>query len=137
MGEGGGHGWLLAQMIAHGEACYDTWCIDPRRFTRYANIQFTALKSIEDYQNEFRFHMPHEHRPAGRPMKTTPLTDTLGELGAEFGTVNGWERALYFKPDGAFKEHHSFRFNETFDVVGAEVNVGGSKMVLDPTEQSF
>jgi dimethylglycine dehydrogenase len=121
LGEGGGHGWLLAQMIAHGEACYDTWCIDPRRFTRYANIEFTALKSIEDYQNEFRFHMPHEHRPAGRPMKTTPLTDTLGELGAEFGTVNGWERALYFKPDDAFKEHHSFRFNETFDVVGAEI----------------
>lgn len=121
LGEGGGHGWLLAQMIAHGEACYDTWCLDPRRFTRYANVEYTALKSIEDYQNEFRFHMPHEHRPAGRPMKTTPLTDTLATLGAEFGTVNGWERALYFKPDADFKEHHSFRFNETFDVVAKEV----------------
>ncbi|MEO1398546.1 MAG: glycine cleavage T C-terminal barrel domain-containing protein, partial [Pseudomonadota bacterium] len=121
LGEGGGHGWLLAQMIAHGEACYDTWCLDPRRFTRYANVEYTGLKAIEDYQNEFRFHMPHEHRPAGRPMKTTPLTDTLAALGAEFGTVNGWERALYYKPDETFAEHHSFRFNETFDVVAAEV----------------
>ncbi len=25
LGEGGGHGWLLAQKIVHGEACYDTW----------------------------------------------------------------------------------------------------------------
>jgi len=40
LGEGGGHGWLLAQIIAHGEACYDTWCIDPRRFTRYANVEY-------------------------------------------------------------------------------------------------
>ncbi|MGI9355919.1 MAG: GcvT family protein, partial [Rhizobiaceae bacterium] len=121
LGEGGGHGWLLAQIIAHGEACYDTWCIDPRRFTRYADEEYTAMKAIEDYQNEFRFHMPHEHRPAGRPAKVTPLTDRLEELGAEFGTVNGWERALYFKPSAEFVEEHSFRFNNTFDVVKSEV----------------
>ncbi len=121
LGEGGGHGWLLAQMMVQGEACYDTWALDPRRFTRYANVEYTALKAIEDYQNEFRFHMPHEHRPAGRPMKTTPLTSSLQNMGAEFGVVNGWERALYFKPDQDFKEQHSFRFNNTFDIVAEEV----------------
>ncbi len=121
LGEGGGHGWLLAQIIAHGEACYDTWCLDPRRFTRYANEEYTALKAIEDYQNEFRFHMPHEHRPAGRPIKTTQITHRLAEQGAEFGVVNGWERALYFKPDADFEEVHSFRFNNTFDLVGQEI----------------
>jgi dimethylglycine dehydrogenase len=126
LGEGGGHGWLLAQIIAHGEACYDTWCIDPRRFTRYANVEYTALKAVEDYRNEFRFHMPHEFRPAGRPMKTTPLTDTLAGLGAAFGVVNGWERATYFKPSADFEEHHSFRFNNVFDTVAAEVDAVAS-----------
>jgi len=121
LGEGGGHGWLLAQIIAHGEACYDTWCLDPRRFTRYADVPYTALKAIEDYQNEFRFHMPHEHRPAGRPAKTTPLYGTLTAMGAAFATVNGWERADFFKPEERFEEVHSFRFNNTFDVVAAEV----------------
>ncbi len=121
LGEGGGHGWLLAQMMVQGEACYDTWALDPRRFTRYANVEYTALKAIEDYQNEFRFHMPHEHRPAGRPMKTTPLTSSLAEMGAEFGVVNGWERALYFKPEAGFREEHSFRFNNSFNLVGDEV----------------
>lgn len=121
LGEGGGHGWLLAQQIVHGEACYDTWVIDPRRFTGHANVELTALKAIEDYQNEFRFHFPHEHRPAGRPAKTTPLTPVLAAEGAEFGTVNGWERVAYIKPSPDFEETHSFRFNETFPVVAREI----------------
>ena len=121
VGEGGGHGWLLAQQIVHGEACYDTWCLDPRRFTGHANVELTALKAVEDYQNEFRFHFPHEHRPAGRPAKTTPLTPILAAEGAEFGVVNGWERVAYMKPAPDFHESHSFRFTESFDVVGAEV----------------
>lgn len=121
LGEGGGHGWLLAQMMVQGEACYDTWPLDPRRFTRHATVDYTAIKAVEDYQNEFRFHMPHEYRPAGRKMKTTPLYSALEELGAVFGVVNGWERALYFKPGRDFEERHSFRFNNTFDVVAGEV----------------
>jgi len=121
LGEGGGHGWLLAQMIVHGEACYDTWCLDPRRFTGHGNVELTALKAIEDYQNEFRFHFPHEYRPAGRPIKTTPLTPVLASEGAEFAVVNGWERMAYIKPSADFRETHSFRFNETFDLVGDEV----------------
>jgi len=122
LGEGGGHGWLLAQQIVQGEACYDTWCLDPRRFTGHGNVELTALKAIEDYQNEFRFHFPHEHRPAGRPAKTTPLTPILAAEGAEFDVVNGWERMAYIKPSPDFTETHSFRFNETFDVIAAEVD---------------
>ncbi len=121
LGEGGGHGWLLAQQIVHGEACYDTWCIDPRRFTGHANVELTALKAIEDYQNEFRFHFPHEHRPAGRPMKTTPLTPVLAAEGAEFTVVNGWERLDYIKPTPDFHPTLSYRFDEAFEVIGAEV----------------
>lgn len=121
LGEGGGHGWLLAQQIVHGEACYDTWPLDPRRFTGHGNAELTALKAIEEYQNEFRFEFPHEHRPAGRPIKTTPLTPILAAEGADFTVVNGWERADYIKPSSDFHETHGFRFNETFDVVAAEV----------------
>ena len=121
LGEGGGHGWLLAQQIVHGEACYDTWCIDPRRFTGHANVEFTALKAIEDYQNEFRFHYPNEHRPAGRMAKTTPLTPVLAAEGAEFTVVNGWERAEFFKPSPDFHVTHGFHFDESFPIVAAEV----------------
>ena len=121
VGEGGGHGWLLAQQIVHGEAQYDTWGLDPRRFTGHANVELTALKAIEDYQNEFRFHFPHEHRPAGRPAKTTPLTPILAAEGAAFTVVNGWERVDYIKPNPDFHPTLSFNFDEAFEVIAAEV----------------
>ncbi|MEN0041763.1 MAG: FAD-dependent oxidoreductase [Pseudomonadota bacterium] len=122
LGEGGGHGWLLAQQIVHGEACYDTWCLDPRRFGDHANVELTSLKAIEDYQNEFRFHFPHEHRPAGRNAKTTPLTPVWEQMDAEFTVVDGWERVDYIKPSPDFHPNHSFHFDKAFDVVAAEVN---------------
>lgn len=121
VGEGGGHGWLLAQQIVHGEACYDTWVLDPRRFTGHANVELTSLKAIEDYQNEFRFHFPHEHRPAARPAKTTPLTPVLAAADASFTVVNGWERVEYIKPHADFHPSLSFNFDEAFDVIEAEV----------------
>lgn len=121
LGEGGGHGWLLAQQIVHGEACYDTWVIDPRRFTGHATVELTSRKAIEDYQNEFRFHFPNEHRPAGRNAKTTPLTPVLAAEGAEFTVVNGWERVDYIKPSPGFHPSLSFNFDEAFDLVAAEV----------------
>ncbi|KNG93052.1 GcvT family protein [Pseudaestuariivita atlantica] len=121
VGEGGGHGWLLAQQIVHGEACYDTWPLDPRRFGPHAGVELTALKAIEDYQNEFRFHFPHEHRPAGRNARTTPLTEVLRAEGASFTVVNGWERADFFKPSPEFEEDHTFHFSNAFNVIGEEV----------------
>jgi len=122
LGEGGGHGWLLAQQIVHGEACYDTWVVDPRRFVGHTNVELTAVKAIEDYQNEFRFHFPNEHRPAGRNAKTTPLTPVLAGEGAVFGVVNGWERAEYFGNPEDGEVTHSFRFDESFETVAAEVD---------------
>jgi dimethylglycine dehydrogenase len=95
--------------------------IDPRRFTGQTNVELTALKAIEDYQNEFRFHFPHEHRPAGRPAKTTPLTPIMAAEGAEFTVVNGWERVDYIKPTPDFQPSLTFDFDEAFDIIGAEV----------------
>jgi dimethylglycine dehydrogenase len=121
LGEGGGHGKILAEIMVHGESEWDTWALDPARFTGHANTEFTARKAVEDYQNEFRFHMPHEARPAGRLAKTTPIYSTLKEQGAEFGVVNGWERVMFYKPTPDFEFKHSFRFTETDKVVAAEV----------------
>ena len=123
IGEGGGHGKILAEQIVHGECEWDSWCLDPRRFTQYANTEHTNLKAIEDYQNEFHYHMPHEHRPAARLARTTPLYSTLDQLGAIWGVVHGWERVLCYKPDDQpdFIDQHSFRFNETQAVVAKEI----------------
>ena len=98
IGEGGGHGKVLAEIMVHGECEWDAWSLDPRRFTEWGNLEHTRLKAIEDYQREFHYHLPHEHRPAARLARTTPLYQTLSDAGAVWGVVNGWERALYFDP---------------------------------------
>jgi dimethylglycine dehydrogenase len=121
LGEGGGHGWLLAQQIVHGEACYDTWCLDPRRYAGHANVELCAEMAIQEYQNEFRFHFPNEHRPAGRPARSTPLTPVLETENAEFTVVNGWERAEYFKPSADFHATPTFMFDEAHEIVAEEV----------------
>ena len=121
IGEGGGYGKMLAQMIVHGETEWDCWQLDPRRITSHATTEYTALKAIEDYQNEFRWHLPHEHRPAGRPAKASPLHPVLQAKGAAFGVVNGWERTSFYKPGPAFTESHGYRFQNCHDVVGAEI----------------
>ena len=130
IGEGGGHGRMLAEIIVHGEATWDTWCLDPRRFTSHCTVEYTALKAQEEYRNEFRFHEPHEYRSAGRPAKTTPLYAVLGQQDAHFGTVNGWERALFFKPEPDFEDRTGFRFTPTREVVGAEVACVQSRVGL-------
>ncbi len=121
IGEGGGYGKMLAQMIVHGETEWDTWQLDPRRITGFANTEYTALKSIEDYQHEFRWHLPHEHRPAARPAKASPLYPVLKQQGAEFGVVNGWERSSFYKLDPSFVESHGYAFQNWHHVVGAEI----------------
>ncbi|MDC0948603.1 FAD-dependent oxidoreductase [Gammaproteobacteria bacterium] len=122
IGESGGHGKILAEIIVHGESEWEAWHLDPRRFTDYATRELTCLKSIEDYQNEFHYHLPHEHRPAGRLARTTPLYSTLDAEGAAWGVVNGWERALFFKPSADFVDVPGFRFTDTDAVVAAEID---------------
>lgn len=121
IGEGGGLGKILAQIMVHGECEWDAWYLDPRRFTQYANTEFTCLKAVEDYQNEFHYHLPHEHRPAGRLARTTPLYSVLDQLNCEWGVVAGWERVLFFKPESPFEDVHSFRFTPTKEIIAKEV----------------
>ncbi len=121
IGEAGGLGKVLAEIIVDGESEWDTWVLDPRRFTQYAGEAYTSAKAVEEYQREFIFHRPDEYRPAGRLAKCTPLYDTLASAGAEFGSLNGWERVLYFHPpEGNFEHVPAFRFSTFHDQIGAE-----------------
>lgn len=127
VGEGGGLGKVLAEIIVDGQSEWDTWVLDPRRFTEYAGEEFASKKAVEEYQREFVFDHPDEHRPAGRNAKTTPLTEVLRAEGAELGVINGWERSLYFHPaepgtEGRFEHVPSFRFSTYHDQVGREAN---------------
>jgi hypothetical protein len=97
--------------------------LDRRRYTAYADVAYTKAKAIEVYQNEYAPAYPHEEPLAGRPRRTSSLYVLLKARGARFGARGGWERAVYFDPDGSIKEHTlSFRRERSWqNAVAAEV----------------
>ena len=118
--QGPGVGKYLAQWMVHGQTEINVAEMDPRRFGPYAPGDFTLAKSIDEYHEMYQVRMPGEYREAGRPVKRTPLYDTLARKGAQFQEIYGWERARYFSPDGQ-PEEYSFRRSSAFGPVGEEV----------------
>ncbi|MDE0121138.1 MAG: FAD-dependent oxidoreductase [bacterium] len=118
--QGPGSGKYLAQWMVHGQTEINVAEMDPRRFGPYAPGEFTHAKALDEYHEMYQVRMPGEYREAGRPIKQTPLYDTLAESGAQFQEIYGWERARYFSPDGS-PEDYSFRRSSAFGPVGEEV----------------
>ena len=108
--QGGGAGKALAEWVVHGQTEWDLWSLDRRRYGDYATTEYTVAKAIEVYQNEYASSFPYEERAAGRPLRTSPLYDTLKAKGARFGARGGWERAVYLDLKGDVPpDTHSFR----------------------------
>ncbi|MBV8854568.1 MAG: GcvT family protein [Sinobacteraceae bacterium] len=107
--QAGGAGKALAEWVVNGGPEWDLWPMDPRRFAAYATTTYTLAKAIETYQHEYAPAYPYEERPAGRPLRTSPLHFALAQRGAQFGVRGGWERALWYAIDGDAKQTLSFR----------------------------
>jgi heterotetrameric sarcosine oxidase gamma subunit len=98
-GGAGGLGKALAELVTTGEAELDVQPYRPWRFGGpYRNPGFAAAAAREVYRYYYRQRFPYDVSEAGRPARLSPLHGRLQELGAVFGTKNGWERADYFRP---------------------------------------
>jgi dimethylglycine dehydrogenase len=81
-----------------------------------------VIKAKEDYCLRHEIPFPHFNRLAGRPIKPSPLYETLKAKGAVFEEVYGFERPRWFAKDGVAQEdHYSFRRTVVDDMVAAEV----------------
>ena len=96
----GGAGKVLAEWITEGTTEWDMWAVDPRRYTDYTDHDYRYQKAMETYGHEYAMHFPHFEWPAGRDKKHSPIHEKLKALGAQFGAVNGWERANWFAVEG-------------------------------------
>ncbi|RVV97403.1 FAD-dependent oxidoreductase [Mesobaculum littorinae] len=109
----GGAGHYLAQVMTEGEAEIDMASLDPRRYGPWMTTEYAARKNEEAYSHVYVLHHPDEERPAARPLRTAPAYDRQKALGAQFGTVNGWERPNYYgpkdAPEGFDHDARSFR----------------------------
>ena len=98
--QGGGAGKVLSEWIMHGETEWDMWATDPRRYTDYADHDYSLAKALETYGHEYGMHFPHFEWPAGRDKKLSPVDDRIRAAGGQMGAYNGWERANWFAKDG-------------------------------------
>ncbi|MGJ8627001.1 MAG: GcvT family protein [Sulfitobacter sp.] len=98
--QGGGAGKVLAEWVTKGQTEWDMWAVDPRRYTDYADQDYTNQKAVETYGHEYAMHFPHHTWPAGRNKKLSPVHDKIVAAGGQMGAYNGWERANWYAKDG-------------------------------------
>ena len=117
--QGAGCGKYLAQWMVHGDAEINMSGVDPRRYGTWTSEGYVRAMSFQDYAHMYVLHLPGEERPAGRPVRTSTLYETLVAKGAKHTVAFGWERPKWFSPDGR-EEQPGFRHNNTHEVVAAE-----------------
>ncbi|MEO0636326.1 MAG: FAD-dependent oxidoreductase [Pseudomonadota bacterium] len=125
----------LARWMVHGAADISMREFDPRRFGSYANKEWQVIKAKEDYCLRHEIPFPHFNRLEGRPIKLSPLHETLKAKGAVHEEVFGFERPRWFGRDGVEqRDHYSFRRNEVHDMVGHEVKAVRERVgIMDVT----
>lgn len=100
--QSGGAGRNAAAWIVDGEPVDNLWELDVSRFGPHAAaLPYLIARASEVYEREYAIPYPFEELRAGRPLKTDPLYDRLLARGAVMGARNGWERPLWFVPEGA------------------------------------
>ena len=97
----GGAGRLTAEWIVAGEPTADLWEADIRRFAPfYANVRHLKERTVETLGLHYAMRWPKQEMQSARPLRRSPLYDRLKAKGAQFGAKLGWERPLYFGPEG-------------------------------------
>jgi dimethylglycine dehydrogenase len=119
--QGGGVGLALAGWMIHGDPGFDVWAMDVARFGDWAGRAYTNAKVRENYGRRFRVTFPNEELPAARPLRTSPLYETMRAAGAVFGANFGLEQPLWFAPKGSAPiEQVTFRRSNAHTPVGEE-----------------
>ncbi|MBZ9732620.1 FAD-dependent oxidoreductase [Mesorhizobium sp. CA18] len=118
--QGGGVGLALSNWMIEGDPGADIWAMDVARYGDWATMAYTNAKVRENYSRRFSIRFPNEELPAGRPLKTTPVYDTLSAKGAQWGVSYGLEVPLWYAPDGT-KDEFSWRRSTDFEHVAKEV----------------
>jgi glycine cleavage system aminomethyltransferase T/glycine/D-amino acid oxidase-like deaminating enzyme len=104
----GGAGRLIAEWIVGGEPSTDLWDVDIRRFAAFTgNRKALFERTAETLGLHYAMRWPRQELETARPLRTSPLYDSLRAKGAEFGSKNGWERVNYFRPSGADAPAHT------------------------------
>ena len=94
---GGGAGMALAEWAVKGEAPYDLWPVDIRRFGGvHRSTDWVRTRTLEAYGKHYTIAWPSEEMRSARPTRRSALYGHLQAAGACFGEKLGWERPNWF-----------------------------------------
>ncbi len=98
---GGGAGEMIAEWILEGRPSLDLWPLDIRRFGPHHGARsFMYPRAVEHYAHHYKMRYPGQEHETARQLRLSPLYHRLKEKGAVYGSKNGWERPLWFAPEG-------------------------------------
>ena len=90
----------MSQWILDGEPEMDLSFIDVARFGDWTTREFARERTYEVFPRRYEIIYPQAERETGRKLRITPIYDELIAHGAVMGQAYGWERPLWFAPDG-------------------------------------
>lgn len=98
---GGGAGEMIAEWVVEGQPSLDLWPLDVRRFgPHHGTRAFMYPRAVEHYAHHYKMRYPGQEHETVRQLRLSPLYQHLKDRGAVYGSKNGWERPLWFAPDG-------------------------------------
>ena len=119
--QGPGIGKVLAEWIIDGEPSLDVSFWDVARFGPWADRAYTKARTAYFYEHRSDRIYPYQDFSAGRPLRGTPIHETLKQAGAVFAEYEGYEDPVYFaRTDAERTPQYAFERASWFDVVGEE-----------------
>ncbi len=98
---GGGAGEMIAEWVVDGQPSLDLWPLDVRRFgPHHGTRAFMYPRAVEHYAHHYKMRYPGQEHETARQLRLSPLYQRLKDQGAVYGSKNGWERPLWFAPEG-------------------------------------
>ena len=110
---GPGAGMVLAEWILKGHAPRDLIDVDVCRIQPHqANLEYLLKRGPETLSETYAPHYPYKQRETMRGLRRSPIHEQLKQAGAVFAEAAGWERPMWFAPEGV-KAEYDYGFNRT------------------------
>lgn len=129
---GPGASRALAEWIVAGAPTMDLSDVDIARYHAFqVNPKYLHDRAGEALGAIYEMHWPHKQHQTARQVRKSPLHDRLAALNACFGETAGWERAMWFAPEGVkAKDVYSHQRSNWYPHVAEECRVARKGVIL-------
>jgi 4-methylaminobutanoate oxidase (formaldehyde-forming) len=129
---GAGAGRALAEWIVEGAPTMDLSDVDIARYHPFqVNRAYLHDRAGESLGSIYQMHWPGKQHETARPARKSPLHDRLAARNACFGETAGWERAMWFAPQGVEpKDAYSHLWPNWYDFTAEECRAAREGVVV-------